>query len=203
MHPLSLALLSHIQTFPHAQWFIHLAVSASALTCQSQCALTTAHIFTHTLMQHFFSGYSQTDWEVHSYISKLCATIQTSTDKALKATARLNIILYSTKTLSGNTPPWLISAADLEPSDKCVPACVEMRNLRPFPFYAPKRTTQTHYRLIKSNPETFVFRKALTFSILYLGSVMYNNDVYILVMFLCIFTLCLEKALLIKCILFI
>lgn len=98
---------------------------------------TYLHTHTHTLMQHFFSGYSQTDGEVHSYISKLCATIQTSTDRALKAMARLNIILYSTKMLSGNTLPWLISAADLEPSDKSVPACVELRNLRPFPFYAP------------------------------------------------------------------
>lgn len=90
----------------------------------------STHIYTHThtLMQHFFSGYSQTDGEVHSYISKLCATIQTSTDRALKAMARLNIILYSTKMLSGNTLPWLISAADLEPSDKYVSACVEMRN---------------------------------------------------------------------------
>jgi len=109
-------------------------------------------------MQHFFSGYSQTDIEVHSYINKLCATIQTSTDRALTVMARLNIILYSTKKLSGNTLPWLISAADLELSDKYVPACVEMRNLRLFPFYSPKLTTTDS---LNPTRKLFSFRELL------------------------------------------
>ncbi len=134
--------LSHIHAFSRAQWFICFAASASALTCQSQCALTTAHTL-HTLMQHFFSGYSQPDWGFtltqasYSQLFKLALKEHLSHGEA-KHYFLFDQNAFQKKLSHGSFEQLTLS--------HLINMC---SNDKPeaFSFHTTKLTTQSHYRL--------------------------------------------------------